>query len=400
MDDFNTMFPNFVNQCLLLKTLLTPVAFVLITSGLIASTIANYHNGAALIQSIGKIIVFVVLLVFLPTWGNEIVSIVGDTVTNVLKVDPAKIHDEYEAALQLKKSSDGNSSWWEKLISFTNIMESLISAFFILLGWIASSIEWWAYILQTAILFIGYALSPIFIGMMAFPSLQNTGRIYLFNLVGVMLWPLGWGVAGLITQGMIDFMTDQSFLNAPPVGGEAGGAALYSLQNLMGLAFLGIWIIFSTIAAPTVIQRAFTNGISAASSLFSGAFTAGSAAGTAGFMSLASSMGGKAVPLGKDTLSQDGMMKAGAYGLSAAMAGTVAAAAALETLITASINGGQGGSSLIGSLAQMNAANKQRANSGDSKQNEKPANEGFPQNDPAGDRTVADLINKTKNPEV
>jgi hypothetical protein len=400
MNDFNTMFPNFVNQCLSLKTLLTPVAFVLITGGLIASTIANYHNGAALIQSIGKIIVFVVLLVFLPTWGNGIVSIVGDTVTNVLKVDPAKIHDEYQAALQLKKSSDGNSSWWEKLISFTNIMESLISAFFILLGWIASSIEWWAYILQTAILFIGYALSPIFIGMMAFPSLQNTGRIYLFNLVGVMLWPLGWGVAGLITQGMIDFMTDQSFLSAPPVGGEAGGAVLYSLQNLMGLAFLGIWIIFSTIAAPTVIQKAFTNGVSAASSLFSGAFTAGSAAGTAGFMSLAGSMGGKAVPLGKDTLSQDGMKKAGAYGLSAAMAGTVAAAAALETLITASINGGQGGSSLIGSLAQMNAANKQRANSGDSGQNEKPTNEGFPQNDPAGDRTVAALINKTKNSEV
>lgn len=396
MGDFNSMFPNFVNQCLSLKTLLTPVAFVLITGGLIASTVANHHNGAAMFRSIGKIIVFVMLLVFLPTWGNDIVSIVSDTVTNVLKVDPAKIHDEYQAALQLKKSSDGNSSWWEKLISFTNIMESLISAFFMLLGWVASSIEWWAYILQTAILFIGYALSPVFIGMMAFPSLQINGRSYLLNLVGVMLWPLGWGVAGLITQGVINFMTDQSFLSS----GSVTGTIDYSLQNLMGLGFLGIWIIFSTIAAPTVIQRAFTRGVSAASSLFSGAFAAGSAAGAAGFMGLAGSIGGKPIPIGKGSFSKAGLTAGAKYGGAAAMAGMVAAATAAETLATASINGGAGGGSLIGSLSRMNDANKQRTNAGASNQNQKPENEGFPQNDPSGDRTVADLINKTKNSEV
>jgi hypothetical protein len=395
MNDFNTMFPNFVNQCLSLKMLLTPIAFVLITGGLIASTIANHHNGAAMLQSIGRIVVFVMLLVFLPTWGNEIVSIVSDTVTHVLKVDPAKIHDEYQAALQLKKSSDGDSSWWEKLISFSNIMESLISAFFMLLGWAASSIEWWAYILQTAILFIGYALSPVFIGMMAFPSLQNNGRTYLFNLVGVMLWPLGWGVAGLITQGVIDFMTDQSFLSS----GSASGTIDYSLQNLMGLAFLGIWIIFSTIAAPTIIQTAFTRGILATTGHFSGAFAAGSAAGTAGFMSLASSMGGKSISMGKDSFSKSGLMEGAKFGAAAALAGMTAAAAAGETLTTASMNGGSGGSSLIGSLARMNDANKQRVNAGTSNQNQKPASEGFPENDPSGDRTIADLINKAKNPE-
>src|ERR1700733_6657947 len=234
MGDFNTLFPNFLNQCVSLKTLLTPVAFVLITGGLIASTIANHRSGGAQLQSIGKMIIFVTLLVFLPTWGNQIVSIVSDTVTNTLNVDPAKIHDQYQAALQLKKSSDGNQSWWEKLVHFPNIMEGLISAFFMILGWFASAIEWWAYILQTAILFIGYAMSPIFIGMLAFPSLQGTGRAYLLNLLGIMLWPLGWGVAGLITQGMIDFMTDQSFLSSSSATGVIG----YSLQNLMGLAFL------------------------------------------------------------------------------------------------------------------------------------------------------------------
>src|ERR1700691_3365304 len=204
------------------------------------------------------------LIVFLPTWGNQIVSIVDDTVKNVLKVDPAKIHDQYQAALELKKSTDGNQSWWDKLFNFsTSIIESLMSVVFIILGWLASTIEWWAYILQSAILFIGYSLSPIFIGMLAFPSLQNVGRNYLLNLLGVMIWPLGWGVAGLVTQGMIDFMTEQSFLSS-----ATAPNTLYSLQNLMGLAFLGIWIIFSTIAAPVIIQKAIATGNSAVSGMF------------------------------------------------------------------------------------------------------------------------------------
>jgi hypothetical protein len=363
MGDFNSMFPNFLTQCLSLKTLLTPVAFLLITGGLIASTIAHHRSGNAQLQAIGKVIVLIMLIVFLPTWGNQIVNIVSDTVTNVLKVDPAKIHDQYQAALQMKKSTDGNTSWWEKLINFPSIMEALVSGVFMILGWFASAIEWWAYILQTAILFVGYSLSPIFIGMLAFPSLQQTGRNYLLNLVGVMIWPLGWGVAGLVTQGMIDFMTDQSFLSS-----SSAPSTLYSLQNLMGLAFLGIWIIFSTIAAPIAIQRAITTGQSAASSLFSGAASAGRAAATAGATTFA---GG------------------GAAGIRTA----IAAAAATEALVNSSL--GESGS-LIGSLAQMNSRN---SGQGGDQSKETKSEGSFPPNDPSGDKTVSEMLKKSRDPQ-
>jgi hypothetical protein len=367
MGDFNSMFPNFLSQCLSLKTLLTPIAYLLITSGWMASTIAHHRSGSAPFQAVGKIIVLLMLLVFLPTWGNQVVSAVDDLVKNVLQVDPAKIHDQYQAALELKKSADGNTSWWEKVFDFpSSIVEALMSVAFMLLGWLASTIEWWAYILQSAILFIGYALSPIFIGMLAFPSVQQIGRRYLLNLIGVMIWPLGWGVAGLITQGVIDFMTDQSFLSS-----SSAPNTLYSLQNLMGLAFLGIWIIFSTIAAPVIIQRAVATGSSAASDLFSGAFTAGRTAATVGATTFAGAGGGAA-------------------GISGAIAaGAIATTAATESLVVASING-SGGSSLIGSLAQMNKGRDRER--GNSRQN------GFPTNDPTGDKTVADLLRKTRNP--
>ena len=58
-------------------------------------------------------------------------------------------------------------------------------------------------------------LCPLFsLGCWRFPRFNKYGRNYLLNLLGIMIWPLGWGVAGLITQGMIDFMTDQSFLSS------------------------------------------------------------------------------------------------------------------------------------------------------------------------------------------
>jgi hypothetical protein len=366
MGDFNSMFPNFLTQCLSLKTLLTPIAYLLITGGLIASTIAHHRSGNASLQAVGKVIVLIMLIVFLPTWGNQIVTIVSDTVTNTLQVDPAKIHDQYQAALQMKKSTNGNQSWWEKLINFPSIMEALVSGVFMILGWFASAIEWWAYILQTAILFIGYSLSPIFIGMLAFPSLQQTGRNYLLNLVGVMIWPLGWGVAGLITQGMIDFMTDQSFLSS-----STAPNTLYSLQNLMGLAFLGIWIIFSTIAAPVAIQKAIATGHSAVSGMFGGAFSAGRAAATTAATTFA---GG------------------GAAGIKSAIAaGALATAAGAESLATSSM--GEGGGSLLGSLAQINNRAQERASDKEAQNQQR----NFPPNDPTGDKTVAGLIDKSRN---
>jgi hypothetical protein len=368
MQDFNTTFPHFLERCLDLKGIVTPLAYLLLTGGLIATVLTNHRSGSAHFRIFGRIILFTAFIVFLPTWGNWVVSVVDDTVKNVLKVDPSKIFDQYNAALELKKSAGADKSWWEKIMDWRAApIEWISTAFFFYLGWVASAIMWWAYMLQNAILFMGYALSPIFIGFLAFPSVQDVGRRYLLHLAGVMLWPLGWGLAGLITEGMIDFMTDRSFLRPSELLGNEG----YSLQNLMGLAFLGIWILFSTIAAPVMLQRAVQTGASAAANLLGGAFGAARAAFGAG----------------TSTFAAAGM---GRSGVGLASAGAVAAASAAETVIGAGLNNG---GSLVGSLAQIKAFQEpamSRARSG--------ARQRFPQNDPTGDRTVEDLLRRTRNP--
>src|SRR5205807_91023 len=162
-----------------------------------------------------------------------------------------------------------------------------------------------------------------------------------------------------------DFMTDRSFLSVPGAGNE-----LYSLQNMMGLAFLGIWIIFSTIAAPLILQRSVETGSSAAADLISGAFAAGRTALSAGATSMVEAA-------------------TGATGLKGALAVAAASTAtAAETIV--SVSSGSGGRSLVGSLVDLHARDLRLGG------HARPVR--FPANDPTGDKSVRDLLLKTRNP--
>jgi hypothetical protein len=134
---------------------------------------------------------------------------------------------------------------------------------------------------------MAYALSPLLIGFMAIPALKHTGTRYLTNLAGVLLWPLGWAVAALVTQGILDFMSDPSFEFIDP------SSNLPDLQKTIGVAAVGFWIIFSTIAAPVVIQKVISSGALAAGELLSGGARAAAQTAAAAVSSAAT-----AAPLG------------------------------------------------------------------------------------------------------
>ncbi|MGH8024048.1 MAG: hypothetical protein ACRED1_10730, partial [Limisphaerales bacterium] len=122
-------------------------------------------------------------------------------------------------------------------------------------------------IFQKVILNLGYALSPLLIGFMAIPALTHIGSRYLLNLVGVLLWPLGWAVAALVTQGMLDFITNPALEYIDPT------SQLPTLQKTLGAAAIGFWIIFSTIAAPVMIQKVIASGALASEMFSHGAHT-------------------------------------------------------------------------------------------------------------------------------
>ena len=287
MATFNSIFPTFLAKCGELHTLLLSVAYALFVAGIIV-TVAHGFTHKALLHLLARLLLLTSLLVFLPVWGNQIQQLLHDSVLSGLGVDPAQVYQQFNQLLVIKRDTTTQSSWWNvisQLNSFTT--DVIITAILWLIGQLASLMMFWGYIFQTVIINLGYALSPLLIGFMAIPALKHIGNRYILNLVGVLLWPVGWAVAALVTQGMLDFMTDPSFQYVDPT------STLPDLQKTIGVAAVGFWIIFSTIAAPIIIQHVVTSGVQAGSQLLSGGFSSfiQTAATTAGAAATASTAG-------------------------------------------------------------------------------------------------------------
>jgi hypothetical protein len=361
MNNFDTLFPNFLNQCTEMNHVLTPIAFVLLAIGIVSSTVTGRRSPSAYLRTIGRTFVFAAVLAYLPSWSNEIATTVDSTVKNTLKADPAGVYQQYQKTLAVNKgtaSTSGSKSWWD-VLDGQALFEAGISIILWVLGFIASVIVFYAYLVQKFILYLGYGLAPIFIGFLAVRTLHSIGVGFLLGYAGVLCWPLGWGAASLLTSGLIDFMTNQSFLS---LGGVSGNA-VYGLQNLLGLAALALWLISSTIAAPIIMQKAIATGAQVGQALTTTAVIAGSAGAAAGVAAVTTIASGGGVALA---------------GAAIAGGGAAAMLGAAEASITGSTYSPLG--NLVSSLG-----------GGMSRRPRRPK-----KNDPSGDEAVRELLQRSR----
>jgi len=287
MATFDSIFPTFLAKCGDLHTLLLSVAFALFIVGVIA-TVHQRASHKSILNLLLRLLLLTSLLVFLPGWGNTLQTLLQTSILSGLGVDPSQVYQQFNQLLVIKRDPATTSSWWNVMSQLhTATTDIIITALLWLVGQLASLMMFWGYIFQTVILNLGYALSPLLIGFMAIPALKHTGNRYLMNLLGVLLWPLGWAVAALVTQGILDFMTDPSFEYLDPT------STLPDLQKTIGVAAVGFWIIFSTVAAPVIIQNVIAHGIQAGSALLAGGVSSAlqTAATTAGATAAASTAG-------------------------------------------------------------------------------------------------------------
>src|SRR5690242_19105705 len=197
MATFDSIFPTFLAKCGELHTLLLSVAFALFVAGIIVTVYHRFSHRVALNLTV-RLLLLTSLLVFLPAWGNTLQNLLQTSILSGLGVDPAQVFQQFNQLLVIKRDPDTTSSWWNIMSQLHNFTTDLIiSAVLWLVGEFASLMMFWAYIFQTIILNLGYALSPLLIGFLAIPELKQTGNRYLLNLVGVLLWPLGWALAAL-----------------------------------------------------------------------------------------------------------------------------------------------------------------------------------------------------------
>jgi hypothetical protein len=343
MATFSSIFPTFLTTCSNLHTLLLSVAFGFFITGIVV-TVHHRFSHRVLLNLLARILILTSLLLFLPSWGNGVQSLLQDSILSGLGVDPSQVYQQFNELLVIKRDPSTQASWWNVMSQLHNFTTDLIiTAILWLIGLVASLLMFWAYIIQAIILNLGYALSPLLIGFMAIPALKHIGNRYLLNLAGVLLWPLGWAVSALVTQGILDFMTDPSFQYFDPT------STLPDLQKTIGVTAIGFWIIFSTIAAPVIIQKVIASGALAGSELLSG---------------------GAHAAIQTATSAVSGAIAAAPAGMPLATLGVAGTSGALTLLSTAGGVGHAG--SIVNGLAGLSSSKA----------------------DPSGDKTVRQLLNQ------
>jgi hypothetical protein len=351
MATFDSIFPTFLAKCGDLRTLLLSVAFALFIVGVIL-TVQQRSSHKSILNLLLRLLLLTSLLVYLPAWGNTLQQLLQNSILSGLGIDPADVYKQYNQLLVINRDPSSQSSWWNVMSQLNTFTTDLIvSAILWLVGQLASLMMFWGYIFQQFILDLGYALSPVLIGFMAIPALKHIGNRYLLNLVGVLLWPLGWAAAALITQGILDFLTDPSLQYIDPT------STLPVLQKTIGVAAVGFWIIFSTVAAPVIIQNVITHGIQAGGPLLAG--------GVSSFLQTAATTAGAAA-------------SAAPIGIPAVTAGAAGMAALLSTMSSAANMGSAGAIIIAGAGLPPRSAR------------------GRPGDDITGDKAVRDLIARSK----
>ncbi|HYF36661.1 MAG TPA: hypothetical protein VD994_15300, partial [Prosthecobacter sp.] len=184
---------------------------------------------------------------------------------------------------------------------------------------------WCGFQLQIIAIYLGSACAPIFMGMLLFEPTRDTAVKYHIGLIGILFWPLGWGLGMMFAQAIMTEGTALvTIILAPLTVIPIINSTILTLALIILILIVITWMIVTLFAAPKIIQKAVTTGaqigmglVSATISTGAGVASAGMQAATgaammAGGAAVTAASGGAAAPIGMS------MMGSGASGMGGA----------------------------------------------------------------------------------
>jgi len=332
----------------MLATTLTPIAFVLIVFSLWSSVSNGNRSATMYLRALVHAIVVVTVLSQFSNWLRTGESVVESLVYDTLQADPGQVYEKYKS-MTVATTDEAEGGFWHTIFNLSEkeIVKGIITAVLWTVQFFAKVVVFIADIIYSVLLAFAVAASPIFIGFLSVRSLSSVGARFILGTVGILLWPLGWGFASLVTDTLLETMAPDS-------------TGLEVLKDLLAVAVAGIWIVFSTIAAPLVIQKMITEGANTGTAFLQGGLKA-----TRASVQSAASAGSSMATAG---------MSAPVTAAGAAVAGVMA--------FGSSSLSGSGHSSIgesVGSAARMSKAGSSYRSS-----------------DPANDRQAASIVSKAR----
>ena len=195
------------------------------------------------------IAVLTVVLNYVDDWTFEVGNLINEHVIGELESDPRETHTRFGEIIA-EPEEDADQTWYEEIFNFEASIAKALGYFLI---WLAAKVAWlivwWAYFIQKGLLYFGLALSPIFLPMLLLNATKGIAVRYIMGLLSILVWPLGWAVANLMTDALLQAGADNTIYEY----GGVLGKATYGPQMIFFLLLASLWLVFSTIAAPVII---------------------------------------------------------------------------------------------------------------------------------------------------
>ena len=264
MPTFEQTFPGFIDACARLHTALLPVGMLII----IASFIVFFWHRPTQPVEVVKFLVKLFIISLLIANSRQLINLAQEAI-DAFVTENIPARPEHIAELYAQKLADAQNASNQQGQSFLSRMigaglfESLVYAALTLISWLAMALLYYIEIFQKVCLFVAWSLGPVLFACFSIPALSGLASRHLQRLLGILMWKLGIALAATITEGLVALQTDQSFL----VSGGVSGTLGYGLQNLLAVALIGLWVLFSTVAAPLYISRLLTHASGPAGSL-------------------------------------------------------------------------------------------------------------------------------------
>src|SRR5688572_977653 len=282
MKAFEQMFPGFVASCVKLHDQLVPASLILLVLSFAFFYWSAPPHPMELVKHVTKLFLIVLLITHADTFINQGQAVMEGFVRENISARPENVAERYKEKLASTQQSSGEQGWWEMLLG-ANFFEAIIYAVLLLVSWLAMALLFYISLFQKVVLLLCWCLSPLLFACFSIPLLSGLAMRHLLRIIGILFWPLGLALAATVTEGLLDLQTDRSMF------GSVGGSFRYVVINLLAVASIGLWILFSSVLAPAVMQRLIaggtesTNLISRGAGLFANSIMPGAIFGLAAF---------------------------------------------------------------------------------------------------------------------
>ena len=252
MDTLDPALPGFVKSCVELHQALLPAGMALLMVGF---AVEFWHGPPApveLLKFLVKVFLIVLLMARSFAWINQSQVRVNAFIEQHVPANAVKVAERFKEKLAEAQNATGqkDQSFWDTLFS-SNWFDALILAGLTLVSWLAMALQFFIYTVQRACLLVFWCLSVLLFPTLAIRPLSHLGMRHLLRIVATLMWPLSFALAATITSGLLDVATDKDFLGSSGYAGALGR----SMISCLCLMVIAVWVAFSTIAGPIMIQR-------------------------------------------------------------------------------------------------------------------------------------------------